>query len=1002
MVLRIAPILVFGFVCSAALADSPLPKAPEGMKATIFAQPPDVSYPTAIAAAPTGELFVAVDTEGSLGKAPGKGKVVRCIDTKGEGRADKFTTFAVMDHPRGLIYDHNTLWVLHPPTLTVYFDDNGDGVSDRSKDLVTNISTKLNEQRGADHTTNGIRMGIDGWIYIAVGDFGMVDATGTDGKKLTLHAGGIVRVRPDGTELELYESGNRNMYDVAIDPYMNCFTRDNTNDGGGWNSRLAHNIQTANYGYPSLFVNFGDEIMPPLADYGGGSGTGSMYLHEPGFPIPYNDALLTCDWGRSIVYHNALKPAGATFIADQKAFLSIASPTDIDVDGQSHLYVSSWHGGGFSWSGPNVGYVVQLTPTDYKPEPFPDLARSGDSQLVGYLASPSAVRRLASQREILRRKPTDQMRQDIERLIADAQAPLYGRVAAIYTYKQLLGEAANPGLVKLYSQKPVREWILRALTDRLTQLNGVPSNLFKLSLSEDNPRVRMAALVGIARLGDTSAASQIVPLTRVEGGRPAVATPLIKPVSETGVIRDHVPVYISANIAGATKLYLVVDDGGDGTGNDHAAWIEPRLISNEKPVALTTLKWKSATCGWGGVHIDKDCQDQPMKVQGKIVKGIGTHARSVIVYDLPKDITRFEAFGTLDDGSKGGSVKFQVFTTEPPDSADTAPTPKWPGIDHVIPHVAVQTLVTIHGGDACLAALSGPNRDGALWALKKMHEPAVVSGLIAKLNDKSADTDLKRGVAAALVRLYNREADYTDGSWWGTRPDTTGPYFKRVTWAESERIGKALKDAAESDRELGLVIQSQIALVHAAIPGIKVADAAKAVDETPKVDLAKVTGAAVGEGTIGKMKYESAVAETLKLTGDPKVGGQLFTSQGCVVCHTTVDGQQPKGPHLANIGSRYKPAELLESILKPSARIAQGFDTVTVKLKDGSAVIGFVVREGAESIEVRDITGKSTEVMTDKIASRTAMPQSIMPEGLAAALTPQQLASLLAYLNSLK
>jgi hypothetical protein len=41
-------------------------------------------------------------------------------------------------------------------------------------------------------------MGIDGWIYVAVGDFGFRDAVDRDGKKLTMHGGGIVRVRPDG------------------------------------------------------------------------------------------------------------------------------------------------------------------------------------------------------------------------------------------------------------------------------------------------------------------------------------------------------------------------------------------------------------------------------------------------------------------------------------------------------------------------------------------------------------------------------------------------------------------------------------------------------------------------------------------------------------------------------------------------------------------------------------------------------------------------------------
>ena len=55
-----------------------------------------------------------------------------------------------------------------------------------------------------------------------------------------MKGGGIARVRPDGTELELVSRGQRNIYDVAISPLLDLFTRDNTNDGGGWNVRLSH------------------------------------------------------------------------------------------------------------------------------------------------------------------------------------------------------------------------------------------------------------------------------------------------------------------------------------------------------------------------------------------------------------------------------------------------------------------------------------------------------------------------------------------------------------------------------------------------------------------------------------------------------------------------------------------------------------------------------------------------------------------------------------------
>ncbi len=137
--------------------------------------------------------------------------------------ADKFNDFAKIDHPRGLIYDQGHLWVLHPPTLSLLIDKDGDGVSDQQKTLISNISTDQVNERGADHTTNGIRMGIDGWIYIAVGDFGFVNATGTDGRSLSRRGGGIVRVRPDGTDMEVYSWGQRNILDVCIDPQLNMF-----------------------------------------------------------------------------------------------------------------------------------------------------------------------------------------------------------------------------------------------------------------------------------------------------------------------------------------------------------------------------------------------------------------------------------------------------------------------------------------------------------------------------------------------------------------------------------------------------------------------------------------------------------------------------------------------------------------------------------------------------------------------------------------------------------
>ena len=257
-------------------------KAPPGFEVKVFAAPPIVNYPACITASLAGELFVCVDRNSSLQADPGMGSVLRLVDKNNDGQADEYTVFATMDSPRGAVFDGDTLFVVHPPSLTAYRDGDGDGIAEESRTLVRGLGFGL-DFRGADHTVNGVEIGVDGWLYIAVGDYGIVKAVGSDGREIQMRGGGNVRVRPDGTGLEIYSRGTRNDYDVAIDPYLNLFARGNTNDGGGWDIRLNHFVAGANYGYPSLFRNFGDEVVAPLADYGGGSGTGHA-LHSGSGP----------------------------------------------------------------------------------------------------------------------------------------------------------------------------------------------------------------------------------------------------------------------------------------------------------------------------------------------------------------------------------------------------------------------------------------------------------------------------------------------------------------------------------------------------------------------------------------------------------------------------------------------------------------------------------------------------------------------------------------------
>lgn len=156
-----------------------------------------------------------------------------------------------------------------------------------------------------------------------------------------------------------------------------------------------------------------------------------------------------------------------------------------------------------------------------------------------------------------------------------------------------------------------------------------------------------------------------------------------KPRFDSKLVTPRTPghaVDVDVDITGAKQLYLVVTDGGNGYSCDWADWAEPRLIGKSTGrLSLTTLKWKSATTGWGKVGVNKNAEGGPLKIDGKsVASGIGTHANSMIVYDIPPGYTRFRAKAGLDDGGttqRGGdgtSVRFLVYTQKPPASVVAA------------------------------------------------------------------------------------------------------------------------------------------------------------------------------------------------------------------------------------------------------------------------------------------------------------------------------------------
>ncbi len=847
------------------MADS-LPNAkkwPSEIEVSNFTTPAITPSPACLAVSPYGEVFVGVDKMGSLGKKPNEGSIIKLIDSDNDGKVDKHTVFALTDNPRGIIVNGDKVFVLHTMfsketgeatgmDLVVFEDKNNDGVADGpSKPLIEHISNpNFIRSRGTDHATNGIRMGIDGWIYIAVGDFGFHDAVDRSGTKLTMLGGGIVRVRPDGTDMEVYTHGMRNIYDLAIDPYMNIFARGNTNDGGGWNIRFSHQIQTGEYGYPVLFKHFTEEIIPAMVDLGGGSGTGALFMDDANWPDKYNHVPMMADWGRNELFIHRVTENGASYTQKDESFIKLSQITDLDIDASGRLFLSAWDGAGYSGN-PGKGFVVRAVPKNWVYKPFTDLKKASVKELAGLLQADGGVARLAAQQELLTR-PAKQAASASWKIANDNKAPLYARTAAMYTYLQISGADAIPNITKLTSEPEMQEIALRALADRKGNFSKVSIAPFLKALESGSDRVKVAAMIGLGRLGDKKAISALL----------------------------NVPV---------PNSFVAPDKGTEGP---HAT----------------------------------------------------------------------------------------------PNAA-------------IIPaHIAVQALVRLQAFEECVTALETKNAKIALWALRYMHNPKAVDGLI-DVYGKTSNKQLKLDILSTLSRLYKIEADYDGSWWWSTRPDTHGPYYKGVVWESSPKIKNILmtefNKANDADKMFFADLNEKNRMDISEFGG----EEQLAAKEEVKIDLNKIRNK---KGQVGESSIEDVMLAMDKIQGDPAHGKKLFTMQGCVACHSIKKEETMKGPFMGQIGSIMTRQQIAESILKPDASISQGFASVLITAKGDKTYMGFITQESATKLVLRDIAGQVYNIKIADIISRKEMENSMMPAGLGNSLSYEEFASLITFLSQQK
>jgi putative membrane-bound dehydrogenase-like protein len=140
-------------------------------------------------------------------------------------------------------------------------------------------------------------------------------------------------------------------------------------------------------------------------------------------------------------------------------------------------------------------------------------------------------------------------------------------------------------------------------------------------------------------------------------------------------------------------------------------------------------------------------------------------------------------------------------------------------------------------------------------------------------------------------------------------------------------------------------------------------------------------------------KYSAA----LKLTGDAAKGKTIYLER-CSSCHRLAGQGTAVGPDLESVRAAGKET-ILGNLLDPNREIAKGFATYEVSGRNlDEPVVGILANDAPNGVTIRQASAVTTFVPRSDITNLRATGKSLMPEGLEAGLSMQDMANLLSYI----
>ena len=922
----------------------------DDLKIELVAAEPLVADPVAFDWDLQGRLWVVEMPgypNGVDGEGTGGGRVKVLTDDDGDGEYDSAKTFLDdLNFPTGIKVWRDGVLITAAPDIIFAADKDGDLRADSTRILYQGF-VEGNQQ----HRVNGLRWGLDNWLYVANGDSGGTIKSAQTNDEVNI-SGRDVRIRPNTGEIETVSG--QTQFGRNRDDWGNWFGGNNSNPM--WHYMLEDGDLRRNPHLrpPSIRRMVSDK--PGNAPIFAASKTLSRFndwhtadcFTSACSPIVYRDNYLgedyvgnavVCEPVHNLVHREVMRPDGFSFrstrsddeqdsellastdnwfrpvmvrtgpdgglwIADFYRFV-IEHPEWIPRDWQRKLDVRAGH---------DRGRIYRIVRKDKSTTPLPKLALSGfqDSKdkaidrLIDTLRSPNGTIRDMAHQSLV---GLDLQKTDIKRLrqVATSDQSPTARLHALCVLDGLSERQQRPFLDRstlLASLKDEHPGIRRHGV-RLAGKNidsEIHDQFLKLAIDID-PQVRLQLALSMSN-HDASVSARVLGRL-LEGGKidPILRTAILSSLNESNLIPLVLHV-AKSNVTDHDAIQELVRCAALMVPKDRA----------KKLITVVAEDMNDVRAVSAAVHVMQSRNDLEFEqlLSPRVKEALNkAHERAkAIVSD-----------NEANEGSRVAAIRWLGTT---PDSLDS------------------------------LAQL-----------INSQQPPQIQLAAISAIGDKDA-----KKILPQLIR-----------SWTSSGPQVRAALASTIVdRAELAEEFLAIVAAGEIDSATVSTQQRDMFLSHKSTAVRVAADKLFSRANSDREEVIK--------------RYQAA------LTKDAVAArGKLVFEKSCSACHRLEEIGHDVGPRLNSLTNR-SPHALLRAILAPNQAVEDKYLGYFATTADGKSHSGILRQETSVSVTLDAGSGKTTTIQRRELDELKNTGRSLMPEGLERELSIQQVADVIAYVRS--